>query len=66
MVKDLVPDLTNFYDQYKSIEPRLKGKGIKAKGDTEYFQSREDRANLDGVYECILCAYCMASSPSYW
>merc|ERR1712045_382451 len=46
VVKDLVPDLTNFYNQYKSIEPWLKRKDVKAKGDTEYFQSREDRAKL--------------------
>ena len=37
VVKDLVPDLTNFYNQYKSIEPWLKRKDVKAKGDTEYF-----------------------------
>merc|ERR1719371_17798 len=44
VVKDLVPDLTNFYNQYKSIEPWLKRKDVKAKGDKEYFQSRDDRA----------------------
>merc|ERR1711997_1090165 len=66
VVKDLVPDLTNFYNQYKSIEPWLKRKDVKAKGDKEYFQSREDRAKLDGMYECILCACCMTSCPSYW
>jgi len=66
VVKDLVPDLTNFYNQYKSIEPWLKRKDVKGKGDKEYFQSREDRAKLDGMYECILCACCMTSCPSYW
>jgi len=66
VVKDLVPDLTNFYNQYKSIEPWLKRKDVKAKGAAEYFQSREDRAKLDGMYECILCASCMTSCPSYW
>ncbi|CAJ1336041.1 unnamed protein product [Effrenium voratum] len=65
-VKDLVPDLTNFYNQYKSIEPWLKRKDVKSKDDKEYFQSREDRAKLDGMYECILCACCMTSCPSYW
>merc|ERR1712085_220222 len=59
VVKDLVPDLTNFYNQYKSIEPWLKRKDVKQKGDTEYYQSKEDRAKLDGMYECILCASCM-------
>merc|ERR1719223_958659 len=66
VVKDLVPDLTNFYNQYKSIEPWLKRKEAKAPGQAEYFQSREDRAKLDGMYECILCACCMTSCPSYW
>jgi succinate dehydrogenase (ubiquinone) iron-sulfur subunit len=66
VVKDLVPDMTNFYNQYKSIEPWLKRKDTKAKGEKEYFQSREDRAKLDGMYECILCACCMTSCPSYW
>eukprot|EP00439_Symbiodinium_sp_Y106_P068956 s1975_g11.t2 len=66
VVKDLVPDLTNFYNQYKSIEPWLKRKDTKAKDAKEYFQSREDRAKLDGMYECILCACCMTSCPSYW
>jgi succinate dehydrogenase (ubiquinone) iron-sulfur subunit len=66
VVKDLVPDLTNFYNQYKSIEPWLKRKDVKAAGEKEYFQSREDRSKLDGMYECILCACCMTSCPSYW
>eukprot|EP00927_Polykrikos_kofoidii_P026918 TRINITY_DN2387_c1_g1_i6.p1 TRINITY_DN2387_c1_g1~~TRINITY_DN2387_c1_g1_i6.p1 ORF type:complete len:316 (-),score=45.50 TRINITY_DN2387_c1_g1_i6:323-1207(-) len=66
VVKDLVPDLTNFYNQYKAIEPWLKRKDVKAKGDKEYFQTKEDRAKLDGMYECILCACCMTSCPSYW
>lgn len=39
---------------------------VPAAGDREYFQSREDRAKLDGMYECILCACCMTSCPSYW
>jgi succinate dehydrogenase (ubiquinone) iron-sulfur subunit len=66
VVKDLVPDLTNFYNQYKSIEPWLKRKDTKAKGQAEYYQSPQDRALLDGMYECILCASCMTSCPSYW
>jgi len=66
VVKDLVPDLTNFYNQYKSIEPWLKRKDTKAPGQKEYYQSHEDRVKLDGMYECILCASCMTSCPSYW
>merc|ERR1719265_1771388 len=64
VVKDLIPDLTNFYNQYKSIEPWLKRKEVKAAGEKEYFQSREDRQLLDGMYECILCACCTTSCPS--
>merc|ERR1719223_1570237 len=66
VVKDLVPDLTNFYNQYKSIEPWLKRKEAKAPGQAEHFQTVEDRLKLDGMYECILCACCMTSCPSYW
>jgi len=66
VVKDLVPDLTNFYNQYKSIEPWLKRKTPKDEGQREYLQSKQDRAKLDGMYECILCACCMTSCPSYW
>lgn len=66
VLKDLIPDLCNFYNQYKSIEPWLKRKDTKAPDEKEYFQSKEDRALLDGMYECILCACCMTSCPSYW
>ncbi|XP_053988205.1 succinate dehydrogenase [ubiquinone] iron-sulfur subunit, mitochondrial [Hylaeus volcanicus] len=66
IVKDLVPDLNNFYTQYKSIQPWLqRGDGKKA-GSTQYLQSVEDRKKLDGLYECILCACCSTSCPSYW
>jgi len=64
VVKDLVPDLTNFYAQHRLIEPWLKT-------DTpappkEWRQSHADREKLDGLYECILCACCSTSCPSYW
>jgi len=67
VVKDLVPDLTNFYNQYKSIEPWLqRTDGPKSDEMTEYHQTRDDRELLDGLYECILCACCSTSCPSYW
>ncbi|CAH1773353.1 unnamed protein product [Owenia fusiformis] len=68
VVKDLVPDMSNFYAQYRSIEPYLKKKDIDEKdiGKVPYSQSPEDRAKLDGLYECILCACCSTSCPSYW
>ncbi|KAK6538076.1 succinate dehydrogenase complex, subunit B [Orbilia ellipsospora] len=65
IVKDLVPDLTNFYKQYKSIKPYLQTKEPPADGK-EFLQSKEDRKKLDGLYECILCACCSTSCPSYW
>jgi len=65
VVKDLVPDMTNFYAQYKSIEPWLKKKDESIKGE-QFYQSEEDRQKLDGLYECILCACCSTSCPSYW
>ena len=64
VVKDLVPDLTNFYAQYASIQPYLQTKS--AAPEKEWKQSPEDRAKLDGLYECILCACCSTSCPSYW
>nr|XP_025036496.1 succinate dehydrogenase [ubiquinone] iron-sulfur subunit, mitochondrial [Pelodiscus sinensis] len=66
VVKDLVPDLSNFYAQYKSIEPYLKKRDELNQGKEQYLQSIEDREKLDGLYECILCACCSTSCPSYW
>ncbi|WP_068085036.1 succinate dehydrogenase iron-sulfur subunit [Polycladidibacter stylochi] len=64
VVKDLVPDLTQFYTQHRSIEPWLKT--TTPAPEKEWLQSKEDRAKLDGLYECILCASCSTSCPSYW
>nr|WDA66130.1 succinate:cytochrome c oxidoreductase subunit 2 [Phymatolithon calcareum] len=64
VIKDLVPDLTNFYSQYKSIKPWLTFKDLPL--DKENLQSKIDRLELDGLYECILCACCSSSCPSYW
>eukprot|EP00475_Leptophrys_vorax_P000786 TRINITY_DN1042_c0_g1_i1.p1 TRINITY_DN1042_c0_g1~~TRINITY_DN1042_c0_g1_i1.p1 ORF type:complete len:276 (-),score=55.23 TRINITY_DN1042_c0_g1_i1:70-897(-) len=66
VIKDLVPDLSNFYKQYKSIEPWLKRKTENPNAPNEFLQSRENRKKLDGMYECILCACCSTSCPSYW
>ena len=64
VVKDLVPDLTMFYAQYASIEPWLQTDTPQPQ--KEWIQSPEDREKLDGLYECILCACCTTSCPSYW
>ncbi|MFL4994347.1 MAG: succinate dehydrogenase iron-sulfur subunit [Microvirga sp.] len=64
VVKDLVPDLTNFYAQLALIEPWLQT--VSPTPQKEWRQSHEDRAKLDGLYECILCACCSTSCPSYW
>jgi len=64
VIKDLVPDLTHFYAQHRSIEPWLKT--YTPTPAKEWRQSREDREKLDGLYECILCACCSTSCPSYW
>jgi len=64
VVKDLVPDMTLFYKQYKSIQPWLQA-DPPADG-REHLQSIEERRRLDGWYECILCACCTTSCPSYW
>ncbi|MFT5111691.1 MAG: succinate dehydrogenase / fumarate reductase iron-sulfur subunit [Parasphingorhabdus sp.] len=64
VVKDLVPDLTHFYAQYASIEPWMKTDSPAP--DRERLQSVDDREQLDGLYECIMCACCSTSCPSYW
>jgi succinate dehydrogenase iron-sulfur subunit len=64
VIKDLVPDLSNFYAQYASIKPWLQTQS--APPDRERLQSKEEREKLDGLYECILCACCSTSCPSYW
>jgi len=66
VIRDLVTDLTNFYRQHASVQPYLKKKHEKPAGSAEYYQSPEDRAKLDTMYECILCACCSTSCPSYW
>uniref|UniRef100_A0A6M3WBV5 Succinate dehydrogenase [ubiquinone] iron-sulfur subunit n=1 Tax=Corallina officinalis TaxID=35170 RepID=A0A6M3WBV5_COROI len=66
VIKDLIPDLTNFYSQYKSIKPWLKSTKIFKDQTNENLQSKVDRLELDGLYECILCACCSSSCPSYW
>ena len=65
VVKDLVPDLTQFYAQYASIKPRMQSQSPPPP-DRERLQSKEDREKLDGLYECILCACCSTRCPSYW
>ena len=62
VIRDLVTDMTNFYKQYKSIKPWLENSN---KG-SELYQSPSNRKKLDGMYECILCACCSTSCPSYW
>jgi succinate dehydrogenase / fumarate reductase iron-sulfur subunit len=64
VIKDLVPDLSRFYAQYQSIEPWLKT--VTPEPQAEWKQSPAQREQLDGLYECILCACCTTSCPSYW
>ncbi len=65
VVKDLVPDLSQMQAQYAAIEPWLKTE-TPPPPDTERLQSPEERAKLDGLWECILCFCCTTSCPSYW
>jgi succinate dehydrogenase / fumarate reductase iron-sulfur subunit len=65
VVKDIVPDLTHFYAQYATIRPWIRTQST-TPPDRERLQSKEDREKLDGLYECILCACCSTSCPSYW
>ncbi len=70
VIRDLVPDMNNFYRQYASIEPWLQQRkeeaGPAAPPGREGLQSIAERARLDGLYERILCACCSTSCPSYW
>ncbi|KRY32473.1 Succinate dehydrogenase [ubiquinone] iron-sulfur subunit, mitochondrial [Trichinella spiralis] len=73
VIKDLVPvrlafvvDMSLFYQQYRSIDPWLKRKEKYVYGEKQLFQTPEERSRLDGLYECILCACCSTSCPSYW
>jgi succinate dehydrogenase / fumarate reductase iron-sulfur subunit len=65
VVKDIVPDLSHFYAQYATIRPWIRTQST-TPPDRERLQSKEDRKKLDGLYECILCACCSTSCPSYW
>jgi succinate dehydrogenase / fumarate reductase, iron-sulfur subunit len=64
VIKDLVSDLTHFFAQLNSIQPWLQTETPTPQG--EWRQSPEDRQQLDGLYECILCACCSTGCPSYW
>lgn len=64
VIRDLVVDMTQFYRQYERIEPYLQNEAEAPAA--ERLQSPEDRAKLDGLYECILCACCTSSCPSFW
>jgi succinate dehydrogenase / fumarate reductase iron-sulfur subunit len=65
VVKDLVPDLTQPYAQLRSVEPWLQSE-TPPPPDGERLQSREERAKIDGLWECILCFCCSTACPSYW
>jgi succinate dehydrogenase / fumarate reductase, iron-sulfur subunit len=65
VVKDLVPDLSQVYAQYRSVKPWMQAE-TPAPPDAERLQSKEERARLDGMWECILCFCCSTACPSYW
>ena len=66
VIKDLVTNLKNLYKQLTSIKPWLHNNGKQSEDNIENLQTTSDRAQLDGLYECILCACCSTSCPSYW
>ena len=65
VIRDLIVDMTQFFKQYHSIKPYLQS-DIYAAEDKERLQSPEEREELDGLYECILCASCSTACPSFW
>ena len=66
VIKDLVTNLKNLYNQLTSIKPWLHISEKQTQDGIENIQTKSDRAKLDGLYECILCACCSTSCPSYW
>ncbi len=64
VVRDLVVDLTQFYNQYRAVKPWLIND--EPEPEIERTQTPEERARLDGLYECILCACCSTACPSFW
>ena len=64
VIRDLIVDMTQFFAHYHSIRPYLMADGLPP--ERERLQTPEQRARLDGLYECILCACCSAFCPSYW
>ena len=64
IIRDLVVDMTQFYEQYKKVDPWLIRK--EPAPEQEILQSPEDRDKLDGLYECIMCGCCSTSCPSFW
>ena len=64
VIRDLIVDMTQFYEQYEKIKPFLQSDSEPP--EQERLQSPKDRDKLDGLYECILCACCSTSCPSFW
>ncbi len=64
VIRDLIVDMTQFYAQYEKAQPYLQND--EPPPSKERLQSPEDRAKLDGLYECIMCGCCSSSCPSYW
>jgi succinate dehydrogenase / fumarate reductase iron-sulfur subunit len=64
VIRDLVVDMAQFYEQYRAVKPYLVRKDPMP--EVEILQSPEDRDKLDGLYECILCGCCSTSCPSFW
>jgi len=64
IIRDLIVDMSQFFKQYHSIKPYLVNNDPPP--ETERLQSPQDRAALDGLYECILCACCTTACPSFW
>jgi len=64
VIRDLIVDMGQFYQHYKAVKPYLIN--LDPEPESERLQSPEDRAELDGLYECILCGCCTTSCPSFW
>ena len=64
IIRDLIVDMTQFFNQYHSVKPYVVNDNPAP--ERERLQSQEERKELDGLYECILCACCTTACPSFW
>ncbi len=64
VIRDLIVDMGQFFQHYRAVKPYLVN--LEPEPENERLQAPEERAELDGLYECILCGCCTTACPSFW